>query len=1042
MAKTREEISESGHKQEAKQEEGFWLIRYSKALIGLVVALVALGIYFAFQIPTGVFPTTNFPRVIIALDNGVTPINQMLVSVTRPVETAVSSVQGLQSVRSITSRGTAEIDLFFDWKVDMFQTLQRVDSALATVQGTLPPKVKITAHRLTFSSFPIMGFAMTSDSMPPTELWKIATYQMRPQLNRVAGVATVNVQGGDEPEYQITPDPTQLIRTSTTVPEILTAIQKTNVVSSPGLIEAHHDLVLDLVDGQVHDPAELAQIVIKRTPAGVSVHIGDVAEVHPSVKPVYTVVTAHGKPAVLLNITRQPGTSTIATASAVNKELDKLKATLPPGIDFTTFYDQSGSVRSSLNSVRDAVLIGIVLASLVLILFLRDWGSSLVAGLVIPVTFAITFIAMHLLGESFNMMTMGGMAAAVGLVIDDAIVVVENIVRHRDEGEKTEEAIQNALSELTVPLFYSTITPVSVFLPLVAITGVTGSFFRALAVTMGAALITSLGLALTWTPNLSQFFLGKKKEKNGEKKDGKQGGVMGKVLSVYERVLKLALGHRWMLAALSILVIGISYWSYTQLGSDLLPPMNEGSFVVDYIMPAGSSLAETNRVVSHIVAILQTVPEIQTTARRTGLQLGLAAVTEANTGDISVQLKPSRSRTTDAIIADVRGQIAASEPGIHIEFGQILQDMIGDLTSAPQPVDIKLFSEDDALLRKWAPMVGEKVKQVNGVVDVLNGIENTISGPAVLYKVNPEISSQTGFTPEEVETDANAILDGERAATPLVVNSRAYTIRVRFPAEYRETVEAMNNTPLASATGSTATLGSLALLVNQPGQTEILQNNLQRYVAVTARLSGTNLGAAITNIQKVVSGMHLPPGIRVEYGGTYQTQQNSFRSLMVVLMIGLLIVFLLLLFEFRTFSAPSAILASAILSTSGVFGALMITGTTFNISSFMGLIMVVGIVSKNGILLLDADHKFRAAGKSAEEAMIEAGRQRLRPIAMTAIAAIAGMLPLALALGSGSQMLQPLAIAVIGGIVVSMFLSLIITPAVQYYLTEHSAKSQ
>jgi CzcA family heavy metal efflux pump len=1043
MAKTEEKIRESGSKQEARQAEGFWLIRYSKALIGLVVALVGLGIYFAFQIPTGVFPTTNFPRVIIALDNGVTPIDQMLVSVTRPVETAVSSVQGLQSVRSITSRGTAEIDLFFDWKVDMFQTLQRVDSALATVQGTLPPKVKITSHRLTFSSFPIMGYALTSDSMPATELWKIATYQLRPQLNRVAGVATVNVQGGEEPEYQITPDPTQLVRTSTTVPEIMAAIQKTNVVSSPGLIEAHHDLVLDLVDGQVHDPAELAQIVIKKTPAGVSVHIGDVAEVHASVKPVYTVVTAHGKPAVLLNITRQPGTSTIAIASAVNVELEKLKATLPPGIDFTSFYDQSGSVRSSLNSVRDAVLIGIVLASLVLILFLRDWGSSLVAGLVIPVTFAITFIVMYLLGESFNMMTMGGMAAAVGLVIDDAIVMVENIVRHRDAGETTDEAIENALNELTVPLFFSTITPVSVFLPLVAITGVTGSFFRALAVTMGAALITSLGLALTWTPNLSQFFLGKKKkEKDGGKEDGKQGGVMAKVLTVYERVLKLALGHRWVLAILSVLVLGISYWSYSQLGSDLLPPMNEASFVVDYIMPAGSSLAETNRVVTHVEAILQTVPEIETTARRTGLQLGLAAVTEANTGDISVQLKASRSRSTDAIIADVRDQIAAVEPGIHIEFGQILQDMIGDLTSAPQPVDIKLFSEDDALLRKWAPMVGEKVKQVNGVVDVLNGIENTISGPAVLYKVNPEISSQTGFTPEEVETDANAILDGEPAATPLVVNSRAYTIRVRFPAEYRETIEAMNNTPLASATGSTATLGSLAILVNQPGQTEILQNNLQRYVAVTARLSGTNLGAAISNIKQVVTGMHLPPGIRVEYGGTYQTQQNSFRSLMVVLMIGLLVVFLLLLFEFRNFSAPSAILASTILSTSGVFGALLITGTTFNISSFMGLIMVVGIVSKNGILLLDADHKFRAAGKSAEDAMIEAGRQRLRPIVMTAIAAIAGMLPLALALGSGSQMLQPLAIAVIGGIVVSMFLSLIITPAVQYYLTEPSAKSQ
>jgi CzcA family heavy metal efflux pump len=1031
---TKPEESAPEEKGKESASDSFWLVRYSKALIGLVLALMGLGIYFAFQIPTAVFPQTDFPRVIIALDNGVMPIEQMLVSVTRPVEIAVSSVQGLNDVRAITSRGTAEIDLFFDWNVDMFQTLQRVDSALATVQGTLPPGAKISSHRLTFSSFPVVGYGITSDSMPATRLWEIATYQLAPRLNRAKGVATVTVQGGEVPEYQITPDPVSLVRTSTTVPQILAAIQSTNVVASPGLIQAHHDLVLELVDGQVHDPAELAKIVIKKTPAGLSIHLGDVAEIHASVKPVYTVVTAHGKPAVLLSIDRQPGTSTIAVASAVQKELDQLRTTLPPGIQFTTFYDQSGSVKSSLHSVRDAVLLGIGLASLVLILFLRDWGSSLVAGLVIPVTIAITFIVMHLLGESFNMMTLGGMAAAVGLVIDDAIVVVENIVRHRDLGEDKDTAIRNALDELMVPLFYSTVVPVSVFLPLIAITGVTGSFFRALAVTMGAALITSLGLALTWTPNLSQYLLGKKKKE--EEESAKKTGLFDHVLTAYERLLKLALGHRWILAALSVCVIGISYWSYSQLGSDLLPPLDEGSFVIDYIMPAGSSLVETNRVVSHIDQIVQTIPEVVTTARRTGLQLGLAAVTEANTGDISVQLKSSRSRSTDAVIADVRAKVSQAEPGIHIEFGQILQDMIGDLTSAPQPVDIKLFSEDDPLLRHWAPIVGEKVAQVNGVVDVLNGIENTISGPAILYKINPQISSETGFTPEEVETDAKAILDGESATTPLVVNSRAYAIRIRFPDRNRDSVAAMNNTLLSSASGSTATLGSLAQIVNQPGQTEILQDNLQRYVAITARLEGTNLGSAITSIKQTVNGLNLPAGIRVEYGGTYQTQQNSFRSLMVVLLIGLLLVFLLLLFEFKNLSAPTAILASAILSTSGVFVALLITGTTFNISSFMGLIMVVGIVSKNGILLLDADHKFRAAGKSGKEAMVEAGRQRLRPIAMTAIAAIAGMLPLALALGSGSQMLQPLAIAVIGGIVVSMFLSLIITPAVQYYLTE------
>ncbi len=1016
---------------DSQAQKSYWLIAYSKPLIGLILALVLLGVYVAFRIPTAVFPTTNFPRIIVALNNGVMPIDEMLVSITRPVEIAVSSVRGLQEVRSTTSRGSAGINLFFNWKVSMFDTLQRVESALATVQGTLPPTVKITANRLTFSSFPILGFGMTSETIPPAQLWEIATYQLRPQLNRVAGVATVSVEGGEVPEYHVMPDPVKLLRTSITVPQILSAIGRTDVISSPGLMPVQHKLMLDVVDGQVHDPSELSKIVIKKTVAGVPVHIGDIADVSASAKPVYTIVTAQGKPAVLLNINRQPGTSTVTVADAVKRQLDDLRKTLPPGIQFSTFYDQSGSVRSSIKSVRDAIVLGIILASIVLIVFLRDWRSSLVAGSVIPVTIAITCVVIQVLGETFNMMTLGGIAAAVGLVIDDAIVVVENIVSHRDAGESPKQAIQIALQELMKPLFFSTITPVSVFLPLVTVTGVTGSFFRALAITMAAALLTSLCLALAWTPNLSQYLLKSKKKAPDTSKKENGPGLLERILSAYERLLQLVLEHRWWLAAFAGILIFISYWSYGQLGTNLLPAMDEGSFVVDYIMPAGSSLAETNRVVSHVVSIIDSFPDVDTTARRTGLQLGLAAVTEANTGDISVKLKSNRTHTTNQIIAEVRSKIKQEEPGINIEFGQILHDMIGDLTSAPQPVDIKLFSEDDALLKHWAPLVAQAISKINGVVDVLNGIDNTTSGPGVMYKIKPDVTAQTGFMPDEVESDAHAILQGAAASTPLLLNSRAYTIRVRFPEKYRSSVDAMNNTLLASAAGTTATLGSLADIADLPGQTEILQENLQRYVAVTARLEGTNLGAAIAGVKRAIAGLRLPSSIRVEYGGTYQTQQSSFSSLMVVLFIGLILVFLLLLFEFKNLSAPTAILSSAILSTAGVFLALLLSGTTFNISSFMGLIMVIGIVSKNGILLIDADHKFRAEGHRAEDAMIEAGRRRLRPIMMTAIAAVAGMAPLAF----GSGVLRPLAIAVIGGILIAMFLSLIITPAVQYYLT-------
>jgi len=441
-------------------------------------------------------------------------------------------------------------------------------------------------------------------------------------------------------------------------------------------------------------------------------------------------------------------------------------------------------------------------------------------------------------------------------------------------------------------------------------------------------------------------------------------------------------------------------------------------------------------MVSQVERILKDTPEVESTSRRTGLQLGLATVTEANRGDISVKLKRNRKRTADEVIADVREKVSRRLPTLQVEFPELLQDMIGDLTSAPEPIVIKLFCQDPALLRQWAPKVGDAIKKISGVVDILNGIDNTISGPATLFQVDPAVSARAGFTPAEIELDASAIMQGEPAPTPVVVNDRAYTIRVRFPEQTRSSPEAIRNTLLVSATGKTATLGSLADIVDIPGQTEIRRENLQRNVTVTARLEGRDLGSGMADVQKAVAGLHMPAAIRVEYGGQYQEQQSSFRDLIMVLVLAVLLVFIVLLFEFGSFAAPVAVLSSALLSTSGVFLGLLLTGTTFNISSFMGLIMVIGIVAKNGILLLDADQKFRAEGIPAEQSMLDAGERRLRPIMMTALATVAGMIPLALAWGAGSQMLQPLAIAVIGGILASMVLSLVVTPAVHYYIAD------
>src|SRR5262249_21316111 len=653
----------------SEQAENYWFARHSTSIIFLIIVLAIIGIYEAFQIPVAVFPTTNFPLIKIGVDNGVMPIEQMEVTITRPIEQAVNIVPGLESVRSITSRGSAEIDLFFNWNVNMILTLQLVDAAVSRIQSSLPPTAKIETFRMDFSSFPIIGYSLTSDKIPQTDLWELATYDIKPRLNRLHGVALVQVQGGQQPEFHVTVDPAKMLRAQVSVNDILTAINRTNVIDSPGLMTRSHQLYLGLVNGQVRSPEQIGEIVIKNA-NNVPLRVADVATVAPAVAPVYTVVSANGKPAVLLSINRQPDSNTVQVADEVHKEMEAIRPSLPAGVELRPFYDQSNIVNESIASVRDAIIIGLILAALIIWLFLRDWGTAVMTGLVVPVTMVVTFIAMKLFGQTFNLMTLGGLAAAVGLVIDDKIVVVENIVLHRDAGQGPLAATASALKELTIPLIGSTLTPIVVFLPLITITGVTGTFFRALAIAMSVALLTSLVLALVWTSNLSTRLIRRGKEAH----EASEHGLFGRIVRIYERVVRGCLKYPVFLAVFCVLLIAVSYLSYRQLGSGLLPAFDEGGFILDYVMPAGSSLQEPNRVIRDVEKILRDSPEVESTSRRTGLQLGVFPVTEPNTGDFAVKLKSQRKRSIDQVISEVRDKVTKAEPVLDVEFIQLLQD--------------------------------------------------------------------------------------------------------------------------------------------------------------------------------------------------------------------------------------------------------------------------------------------------------------------------------------------------------------------------------
>ena len=1030
----------------------------SRAVLVMVALLCAAGLYAAWQLPIAIFPATDFPRIVIIVDNGVAPAPQTLVAVTRPIEEAMNGVPGIQRIKSKTSRGSSEISLFFNWNVDIIQSLQLVQARLSQLASSLPPTAQIrNVERLTFAVFPVTGYSLTSDTRDLASLHDIATYTIRPQLARLPGVATVGVAGGKVPEFHVTIDPDRLVAHNVSVQQVIDAVRNSNIITSPGLIEENHQLELALISGQAKKPEELNGIVVA-TVNNAPVTLADVATVGAGVEPQYTLVSAYpGKPAVLLNINRQPDANTVAVVDEVKAELAAMRSQIPKDIKIAPYYDQSLLVRDAMSSVRDSILIGLLLSVVILFAFLRNWGSTFVAVLVIPVTVLATFLAMWLAGLSFDLMTLGGVAAAIGLVIDDAIVVVENIYTHMARGQSRRQAVQDAISEITVPIIGSTITPVVVFLPLTLLTGVTGTFFRSLALTMAVALLTSLVLALSFTPVLAERFVRAKQRRPGEKEDlvgrnygelpsneseeadEQHGRILGSIIRRYDWVLGHALDHRWLVLIIVGVVLASSYLLYRSLGSEFLPEFDESAFVLDYWAPAGASLSETDRLLRHVEELLLKTPEVESYSRRTGLEMGLF-VTEPNRGDFAVKLKSAHKRSTAEVVADLRNQILSSEPALEIEFVGIVPDVIGDLQGNPEPIEIKLFSADANALHQKADEVEAAIKKVQGVVDTKNGI--IVSGPALTFNIDPQRASRFGVTATDIANTVTTAMSGD-AASSILQQDRLIAVRVIFPPEVRASVDKARALQVRSLSGALFRLDQVANIEYESGQTEIEREGLRETVAVTGRLEGKDLGTAIGEIQTLLSrDVKLPPGMTIEYGGLYQEQQASFRELALSLVLAIVLVFLTLLIEFRSFAHPISIVTGAVLALGGVLLGLFITGTTLNVVSLMGMIMVVGIVAKNGILMLDAVEEHLAAGDTLREALLRSGRRRFRPVLMTSLAAILGMLPLALALGSGAELLQPLAIAVIGGLAVALMLSLVVTPTVYAILSREHRQSE
>ncbi|GAA4046858.1 efflux RND transporter permease subunit [Hymenobacter glaciei] len=1035
-----------------------------KAPIAVLLALaLALGTVAYQRINVALFPEVTFPKVKVIAENGLQPVDRMMVTVTKPMEDAIKRVPGLKLLRSTTSRGSCEISAFLDWNVDVAKSQTLIESRLNQIRGDLPPTVQITVERMNPAILPVMGYTLEAPGRSALELRKLALYTIKPFLSQVDGVSSVQVQGGRTKEYQVQLLPDQLAALALGPDDVTKALTATNFVQSNGYLSDYRRLYLTVTDATILQKEDLENLVLRNDGRRI-VRLADVATVALGEQPEYTRINANGSDAVLISILRQPDANVVQVSDGVKAKVAALQVGLPRGVRMAPYYDQADFVAEVVKSVQDALWIGLALALLVTALFLRSFRATMTILVAIPVALALTIAVLHFgLGYSFNIMTLGAIAAAIGLMIDDAVVMVEQLHRvGEDHPEATPgEVVRRSVGHLLPALIGSSLSTIVIFLPFALLGGVAGAYFKVLATTMVVALLCSFLVAWLGLPVI-YLLLSRKPQAGqavasppgplsggeGELNDSVQlspgsplstgeGGRGGEALAEGDLKPTPAAHHEipWVRAVirhpaysiLGILVlIGSMVLIIPRLATGFLPDMDEGAIVLDYDSPAGTSIEETDRMLRQAEKLIVKVPEVASYSRRTGTQMGFF-ITEPNRGDYLIRLKTNRQRTTEEVISDIREKIEATQPALTIDFGQVIGDMLGDLMSTVQPIEIKVFGPDATKRYALAEQVTKVVEGTTGTADVFDGIVRM--GPSVEVRPDPRRLAQYGLTATDFQTQLQTQLAGTTAGNVLE-GEQLLNIRMRYPNAAQATLAQLRGEPVFLPNGQRRRLDELATVRVTAGDAELERENLQAMTAVTARLDGRDLGGAMSEIrQKLDKEVPLPPGYFIQYGGSYAEQQQSFQELLTILGTACLLVFAVALFLFRDLKAAGLILLISVLGPAGGSLALFLTNTPLNVGSYTGLIMVVGIIGENAIFTFQQFFEILEEGRPVEQAVGYAIAARLRPKLMTALSAIAALLPLALGIGAGAQLHQPLAIAVIGGLLLALPLLLMVLPS-------------
>ena len=1026
--------SEAAAEGRAARGGGPNLVARARPYFGLIVLtaglLAAFGVYAMLRMPSGIYPEVAFPRIVVIAQSPGLAVKDVEVAVTRPIEEAVSVVLGVIRVRSKTVRGASELSIDFAPSTDMIQALNDVRARMAEVGAQLPAGTTSITERQTPSVFPIISFVVTG-GRNPSALHDYAYYDLRPRISRIADVSYVTVQGGDVREILVEVDPPALVAAGLSLADVADRLGKEHRLKAVGRLDRGTLQYQVLADTQAADPLDLEDRVLVHK-NGQSIRLGDLGRVAVSHEDRTMAIRANGKDAVALTVFRRLGGNALAVSRGLDAVLADAAKSAPPGVTIRPIYDQGLLVRTAIANVRDAIIIGGLFSVVILLMFLKSLRATLIASLAIPLSLVISFAVLYLTGDTLNLMSLGGLAVAIGLIIDDTVVVVENIARHLAEGQSGDAAVDLASREISGAVIGSTLTTILVFVPLAFVNGVVGQFFQSLSLSLSVALLVSMVVSLTIIPVLAARYLGRRPMPT-------TGPIYDLLASRYEGLLRVGLRFPRTFVALSLAAVVPLWWLSAHLETGFMPEMDEGAFVLDYQMPVGTSLAQTDKVMRRVEAVLLDTHDISGYIRRTGAELGFFA-TEAYTGDILVSLKDSGDRRPMEEVFDaLREEIEEKVPELETEFVPLVLDQIGDLAGVDSPVEVKVFGPDPATLRDLAEKVGAIVEGTEGAVDVNANV--LLGNPDVVIRPDSVLTARAGLTEMDIEGQLNAALYGQVAST-VPEQDRMTKIRVRYPDRVRFDRQRLAQLPISLATagpvvaaassGATGPafvpLGQIATIRDVRSPNELWRENQQPVITVTAELEGRDLGSFNRDLGAKLAELAFPPGYRWELAGSYRAQQESFRSLATVLVVAAALVFLVLGFQFHSLKLPLLIFLAQPISLASALFALWITGTPLNVSSFMGAILLIGLDVKNGIILIEYIDQLHAEGTPLREALLTAGRVRFRPILMTSLSTILGLAPLAAGWGPGAQMQQPLAIAVIGGLITNMLLTRLLIP--------------